>query len=225
LKLFQVTFYEVISGQGFSILLLQSKNLFILKNKYSINQALHSKKALFLNGAFLFIFNRNMTADVLIKSLALAPHPEGGYFRETYRSSETIKPAGLPARFKDERNFSTAIYFLIEKNNFSAFHRIHSDELWHFYEGDALEVVEINGKGELISTRLGRNIDQGEVFQYSVKAGNWFASRVLEGGEFSLVGCTVAPGFDFADFEMAKWEDLVKLFPRHEKIITELTRQ
>ncbi len=118
-----------------------------------------------------------------------------------------------------ERNFSTAIYFLLEKDNFSAFHKIKSDELWHFYAGDSLEVIEITADGELKITELGP-----DNFQYCVPAGNWFGSRVKKGGSFSLVGCTVAPGFDFKDFEMAKRDELLKEFPGHANIIGELTR-
>lgn len=154
-----------------------------------------------------------MNAQHFIKTLNLLPHPEGGYYKETYRSAESI-----PLKH-GKRNHSTAIYFLIEHNNFSAFHKIKSDELWHFYAGDVLEVIEITNSGELKITELGPGN-----FQYCVPAENWFGSRVKQGGSFSLVGCTVAPGFDFADFEMAKREDLIKEHPDYEKIIKELTR-
>jgi predicted cupin superfamily sugar epimerase len=154
-----------------------------------------------------------MDAQYYIKTLSLLPHPEGGFYKETYRSSETI-----PLKNGD-RNYSTAIYFLLEKNNFSAFHKIKSDELWHFYAGDILEVIEITTEGKLKITELGPGN-----FQYCVPAGNWFASRVKEGGDFSLVGCTVAPGFDFKDFEMAQQKQLMQLYPQYEKLIKELTR-
>jgi predicted cupin superfamily sugar epimerase len=154
-----------------------------------------------------------MNAQNYIKTLALLPHPEGGYYKETYRSEEKIS---LP---QGERNYSTAIYFLLEEGNFSAFHKIKSDELWHFYAGDVLEVIEITKEGKLKITELGP-----DNFQYCVPAGNWFGSRVKEGGKFSLVGCTVAPGFDFKDFEMAERDALLKEFPEHASIIKELTR-
>jgi len=135
-------------------------------------------------------------------------------------------------KFPGGRNYSTTIYFLIEKNNFSAFHRIKSDEVWHFYEGDALEVVEIDLNGKLIKTQVGRGLKNGQTYQYMVKAGHWFGSRVLKGGEsfdglrtgFSFVGCTVAPGFDFKDFELAVRSELTDLFPEHAEIIEQLTR-
>jgi predicted cupin superfamily sugar epimerase len=169
--------------------------------------------------------------DQLIKTFSLLPHPEGGYYKETYRSAEVIETNAK--KFPHQRNYSTAIYFLIEKDNFSALHRIKSDELWHFYEGDALEVIEIDLKGNLMRTQVGRDILNGQTFQYTVKAGHWFGSRVLKtrlndgsvvgGGSFSFVGCTVSPGFDFKDFEMAKRAELTRQFPQHEKIIAELT--
>ena len=123
-----------------------------------------------------------------------------------------------------DRTIAIAIYFLIEKNNFSALHKIKSDETWHFYYGDALEVIEIDENGVLKYTAIGNNLLEGETFQYTVKANTWFGSRVKSGGKFSLVGCTVAPGFDFNDFELGKKEDLLKLFPQHQKVIVEMTR-
>lgn len=165
------------------------------------------------------------TAKELIHHLNLLPHPEGGYFRETYRSELILPSDGLPSEFSGSRNAATAIYFLIEKNNFSALHKIKSDETWHFYAGDPLEVIEINETGELKKTNIGSGLERGELFQYTVKANTWFGSRVLSGGEFSLVGCTVAPGFDFRDFEMAKRKQLILQFPKWENIISQMTRE
>lgn len=156
-----------------------------------------------------------------INNLELLPHPEGGYYKETYRSSSLIEGNG---EFPGGRAFATAIYFLIEANNFSAFHKIKSDETWHFYGGSALEVIELDVFGKLTSTVVGPDILNGQLLQYTVAAGNWFASRVLNGAPFSLVGCTVAPGFDFRDFEMAKRQELLNSFPQHSDIITALTR-
>jgi len=154
-----------------------------------------------------------MDAKHYIEKLNLLAHPEGGYYKETYRSAGTLSTDS------GQRNYSTAIYFLLEEGNFSAFHKIKSDELWHFYAGDVLEVIEITKEGKLIITELGPNN-----FQYCVAAGNWFGSRVKKGGKFSLVGCTVAPGFDFADFEMAERTNLQKHFPEHILLINELAR-
>ena len=163
-------------------------------------------------------------ASEYVQHLQLLPHPEGGYYRETYRSPSHLSVNGLFPGFEGQRNIATAIYFLIEQGNFSAFHKIKSDETWHFYAGQALEVIEIDESGNLIHTLVGSQMHSGEQFQYTVKAGRWFASRVAATGHFSLVGCTVAPGFDFADFEMAKRDALIMEFPQHQAIILALTR-
>ena len=165
-----------------------------------------------------------MNVDLLVNKLKLEPHPEGGYFKEVYRSNNIIPQKALPEGFLGDRTIATAIYFLIEKNNFSALHKIKSDETWHFYYGDALEVIEIDENGVLTATAIGNNLLEGDTFQYTVKANTWFGSRVKSGGNFSLVGCTVAPGFDFNDFELGKKEDLLKLYPQHQKVIVEMTR-
>jgi predicted cupin superfamily sugar epimerase len=162
-------------------------------------------------------------AQSYIQALQMQPHPEGGFFRESYRSEQTMQ-APAPGGGSVQRNVCTAIYFLLEAGNFSAFHRIKSDEIWHFYAGQALEVLELLPDGELCCTRLGSDILRGEIPQYVVPADTWFASRVVDGGTFSLVGCTVAPGFDFADFQLARRQELLEIFPQHRQIITELTR-
>jgi predicted cupin superfamily sugar epimerase len=165
-----------------------------------------------------------MTVETLVEELNLLPHPEGGYYKETYRSEGKITQACLSSDFKGDRNIATGIYFLIEKGNFSALHKIKSDETWHFYYGDALEVIEISEQGNLSITQIGSNILKGETFQYTVRANTWFSSRVFGNGNFSLVGCTVYPGFDFNDFELAKRDKLIQLFPQHSQLISELTR-
>ena len=165
-----------------------------------------------------------MTAQQLIQQYNLLSHPEGGWFKETYKSGENIAANALPARFSGERTFSTAIYFLLEQGNFSAFHRIKSDECWHFYAGDCLQVYVIQMNGTLDIIRLGNDMEQGQLFQYVVPANCWFASRPALNSSFCFVGCTVAPGFDFADFEMADATALSALFPQHEILITSLCR-
>lgn len=162
-----------------------------------------------------------LTVSEYVKLLELNPHPEGGWFKEVYRSSG-IHSDGV--HFPAGRCFGTAIYFLIEQSNFSAFHKILSDEIWHFYNGEPLEVIEINSQGELKKTIVGNNLHQGQVFQYTVPAGVWFASRVYGSGKFSLVGCTVSPGFEFRDFELGSRDLLTKQFPLHVEIINALTR-
>ena len=162
-------------------------------------------------------------AKFWIDRLQLAQHIEGGWYSEVYRSPLTFNKDQLPAAFNAERNACTHIYFMLEKNGFSAFHRIKSDELWHFYAGDPLIVYEIDDVGNVKEHLLGNDPTQVQSFFCVIKAGNWFASKVAGGGEYGLVGCTVAPGFDFNDFEMAKRNDLVKNFPQHRQLITELT--
>ena len=162
------------------------------------------------------------TAKQFIEHYRLQPHPEGGWYKETYRSTETVPASSLTQRFGGERNFSTAIYFLLEQGNFSAFHKIKSDECWHFYAGQTLQVYVLHDDGKMEIIKLGSDIMSGELFQYVVPANCWFASRPAPKSDFCFVGCTVSPGFDFEDFEMAKTETLIELFPLHEKIIKEL---
>ena len=152
-----------------------------------------------------------------IDHLGLSPHPEGGFYRVTYKSELTI------ATRQGGRSASTAIYFLLQGRDFSAFHRIASDELWHFYAGSSLVVYVIEPDGSFSELHLGN--DTGEVFQAVVQAGCWFASRLKGAASFALVGCTVAPGFDFADFELAVRSELVRDYPQHRQLIEELTRE
>jgi predicted cupin superfamily sugar epimerase len=165
-----------------------------------------------------------LTVQQLVRQYSLQPHPEGGWYAESYRSNEYISRDALPGRFSGDRSFSTAIYFLLEQGNFSAFHRIKSDECWHFYAGDPLLVYVILPAGMMEIIHLGNDFTKGQIFQYTVPANCWFASRPAKEGTFCFVGCTVAPGFDFADFELAKAESLVALYPQHEKTIKELCR-
>jgi uncharacterized protein len=161
-------------------------------------------------------------ARAIIEALGLDPHPEGGYYRETFRASlelTTLPYIAPPA----SRSASTAIYFLLPAGSFSAFHRIKSDEVWHHYEGAALELHIIDERGMHRIIRLGSDILHGERPQAVVPAGMLQAARPSGDGHV-LVGCTVAPGFDFADFEMPGRTELTREFPQHAKIISELTR-
>lgn len=159
-----------------------------------------------------------------IDKLKLEPHPEGGYFRQTYRSELTIPPDALPPEFRGSRRVSTGIYFLLEGKNFSAFHRLRSDEMWHFYAGSPVLVHQIDRDGGCSQILLGSDPEGGRVFQAVVPAGCWFASHVADWKSFAVVGCTVAPGFDFDDFELGNRADLLQKFPQHEKLIERLTR-
>ena len=144
----------------------------------------------------------------LITSLDLQPHPEGGYFRETYRSEGTF----------NDRNFSTGIYYLLGRDDFSSFHRIASDEMWHFYSGAPLRLIELY-PDKVKTTRLGPDLSLGHCFQYTVSAGVWFGA--ISEGEFSLVGCTVAPGFDFQDFTMARKSELMSRYSFAQEVLEE----
>ena len=164
------------------------------------------------------------TIEQLIKEYDLQPHPEGGWYKQTYKSKEFTSATALPERFGGDRVFSTAIYFLLEKGNFSAFHKIKSDECWHFYAGDPLQVFVIDQTGSLKIITLGNEFRKGQTFQYVVPANCWFASRPAPASEFCLVGCTVAPGFEFEDLELADPKTLSAIYPTHSGLIKELCR-
>lgn len=159
-------------------------------------------------------------AKYYIQKLGLQKHPEGGWFREVYRSPEIIEQQSLDNRFSGSRNISTSIYFLLEEGDFSAFHKIKSDETWHYYDGGMIEVYSISPSGKLIIHKLGLNIENGELPQITIPAGEYFAAKPTS--EFTLVGCTVAPGFDFEDFEMPGKQELTDRFPEQIEIIKEL---
>ncbi len=152
-----------------------------------------------------------------IEKLELARHPEGGWFKEVYRAAETVPESALPDRFDGDRAFSTAIYFLLESDDFSAFHRIHQDEIWHFYAGSPLTVHCINEEGAYSQVHV------GETPMAVIPAGWTFGATVDVPGGFALLGCTVAPGFDFADFEMPTRAELLTDYPAHAAIIERLT--
>ncbi len=164
------------------------------------------------------------TAAYWIDKLQLAAHIEGGAFREIYRSELVLPQIALTTQHHSNRNAMTSIYFLLQEGDFSALHKIASDELWHFYDGAPLCIYEINPNGALVKHVLGRDIDKGQQPVLVIKAGSWFGSRVEEPGGFTLCGCTVAPGFDFADFELADRQALQEAYPQHAQLIGEMTR-
>ena len=159
-----------------------------------------------------------MNATNIIQQLQLKPHPEGGYYAETYRSAQIITN-----NKQENRNISTAIYYLLEDKNKSHFHRIQSDELWFFHQGEALEILILQNK-MLKTITVGNRVENGEIPQVTIAANTWFAVKIKNESGFSLVSCTVAPGFDFLDFELAKRDELVKQFPDQANIINEFTR-
>ena len=149
-----------------------------------------------------------LSAQYWIEKLKLEPHPEGGFFRESYRAPIVIDRSALPPRFRGARSASTAIYFLLAGEDFSALHRLAADEVWHFYAGKALLVHSIDPEGNWTAMKLGQNPEAGEEFQCVVPGGHWFGSCLEQPDSYALVGCTVAPGFEFATFELAPpgWE-------------------
>jgi predicted cupin superfamily sugar epimerase len=165
-----------------------------------------------------------LNAQYWIDHLKLEPHPEGGFFRQTYRAPLVIQQSALPRSFQGPRNASTAIYFLLSGEDFSALHRLAADEVWHFYAGSTLHVHSIDPKGDHSVIKLGQSPDAGEQFQCVVPANHWFGSCVERPNSYALVGCTVAPGFDFADFEIAERAGLITQYPKHREVIEKLTR-
>ncbi len=161
--------------------------------------------------------------DYWIEKLQLQPHPEGGYFNEIYRSAETVSSDSLPERYNTEHSFSTSIYFLLKSGQCSKFHRLQSDEIWHFYYGSPVRLYQISPEGNYSELLLGNDPEKRHDLQLVIKAGSWFAAEPVERESYSLVGCTVAPGFDFNDFELGNREQLLKLFPVHKEIIEKLS--
>ena len=158
-----------------------------------------------------------MTAEEIIRLLNLKPHPEGGFFRETYKSQATL-PGIQPSR-----NISTAIYYMLVQGTVSKMHRLVSDEVFHFYMGDPVTWVMLEAQGTVERTVLGSALERGEVPQMSVKAGTWFGGFLSDGGKFALMGTTMAPGFEFEDFTLGNRGDLLAKFPHAERDILRLT--
>ena len=164
------------------------------------------------------------TARHWIRRLKLQPHPEGGYYRETYRADLQIPQAALGARGKGRRACCTAIYFLLQKPDFSAFHRLCSDELWFLHDGGPVRIHTLQPDGKYEKRLLGTSAVRGVAPQAVMPAGVWFAAEVSGSAEYALLSCTVSPGFDFADFELGDRQALCRRFPRHKRLITRLTR-
>jgi uncharacterized protein len=165
-----------------------------------------------------------ISANSLIKKYDLKIHPEGGYFKEVYRSSEILKRPAIPSRYRGARCFSTSIYFLLPSGTVARLHRIASDEIWHFYLGGALKLIQISPEGIMDTVILGQDIAAGQTPQHVVPAGWWFGARPVK-RLYSFVGCTVAPGFDFEDFELADATTLSRRFPHLKQEIRLFLRQ
>jgi predicted cupin superfamily sugar epimerase len=167
-----------------------------------------------------------MMAKEIIALLKLKPHPkEGGFYSETYRADETIPAGVLPPRYRGERSISTCIYYLLTAGTFSAMHRLQSDEIFHFYLGDPVEMVRLSPDGGGKIVVLGADLQAGMTPQVIVPRGVWQGSRLVAGGKFALLGCTVAPGFDFADYEHGRREDLLRSHPQFREKIAALTAE
>ena len=163
-------------------------------------------------------------AAAVIRLLGLQPHPaEGGYFAEIYRADETMPAAALPGRYDGARAFGTAIYYLLTADSVSAMHRLASDEVFHFYLGDAVEMLHLFADGDSATPVLGPDLGAGERPQIVVPRGAWQGARLRPGGRFALMGTTVAPGFDFADFEIGGRDALTRDHPAHGAMIAALT--
>ncbi|ANY15247.1 cupin domain-containing protein [Bordetella pseudohinzii] len=157
-----------------------------------------------------------MNPEDIVRRLGLIPHPEGGYYRETYRAAETVRRGDGASRAA-----GTAIYYLLCDGAYSAWHRIQSDEIWHFYAGSELRVHELQAQGGLVTHRLGAT--PGETaFQAVVRAGNWFGAELADPAGYALVGCTVAPGFEFSEFELGDTAALLRAYSSHEALIRRL---
>jgi predicted cupin superfamily sugar epimerase len=165
-----------------------------------------------------------MTEEELKKWLNLSPLPvEGGYFAETYRSSEVVPQTALPPRYDGDRAFGTAIYFLLTPDTFSALHRLKSDEVHHFYLGDPVTMLLLHPDGESEVITLGQDIEAGQRLQVVVSGGIWQGSSLRPGGAFALMGTTMAPGFDLADFEIGDRRALIRAYPDRQSLIERLT--
>lgn len=160
----------------------------------------------------------------LINGLQLEPHPEGGFFKRVHYCPEQIQAEALPSRYEGSRQLYSSIYYLLGPGDFSAFHRLKSDEIWHFFEGESLAVHLISPDGNYTLKHLGKNLAKGEHFQFVIPHGTWFAAEANISTDYALIGCTVVPAFEYHDFELASAVELEKLFPQHAKLINRLCR-
>jgi uncharacterized protein len=163
--------------------------------------------------------------DYWVSKLGMSRHPEGGYFKETFKSEEHISDSELSVNFEGKRKLYTSIYFLLTSDDVSHFHRLKSDELWYYHGGSSLSIHIIDESGEYKEIKLGMNLDAGEIPQVLVKKNSIFGSSVSEKDTCSLVGCMVSPGFEFQDFELFTQEELMKVYPQHKEIIMKLAYQ
>lgn len=165
----------------------------------------------------------HLTKDQWVRKLDLKPHREGGFYTEIYRNATQVPPEDLGPEYQSRRSLATCIYFMLMREHFSAFHIIHSDELWHFLDGGTVRIHFISPEGEYFTRHCGSGLAEGEWPIVHVPGKHWFAAETLS--DFSLVSCTVMPGFDYEDFALATHQELIQQYPQHEAIIRRLTRQ
>ena len=168
--------------------------------------------------------NHGLSAAQIIDLLGLEPLPqEGGYFRETHRSNWSAPPSALPDAYGSERPLGSAIYYLITAYDCSRMHRLPGPELFHFYLGDPVEMLQLHADGSGERVLVGNRLTDGTRPQVMVPGGSWQGARLVPGGEFALMGTTMSPGFDFADFESGDRETLTAGWPKHVELIEALT--
>jgi uncharacterized protein len=166
-----------------------------------------------------------LTAQHIINWLKLRPHPgEGGFYSETYRSGESISSGCLPSRYTSERSMGTAIYYLLTPETFSAMHRLRTDEIFHFYLGDPVTMLQLAADGSSKVLTMGTDIRNDQQLQVVVSRDTWQGSFLNPGGNFALLGCTMAPGFEFEDYEHGSRDALLRVYPDREELILRLTK-
>jgi uncharacterized protein len=166
----------------------------------------------------------NDNAKKIIESLNLNAHPEGGFFREIYRSDETLSNKTLPVRYTSQRTFSTSIYYMLVENQISHFHCLKSDETWHYYTGSQVIIHCLEPDGTYNQIKIGCQFENSIFPQFTIKKGTWFAAEIEDKNSYSLIGCTVAPGFEYDDFELGNRNSLFEQFPNHKELITRFTK-
>lgn len=159
------------------------------------------------------------TAEYWIQNLNLQPHTEGGFYREVYRSSIEVEHKNLPVGFNGPRRLATSILYLLRSGDVSRFHRLRSDELWYFHSGNAIKIIMIDQEGQKHTKFLGSRVEKAEHLQVLIPAGTIFGAEVMEPDSYGLCGCMVAPGFEFADFEVFEKDDLIQAYPKHVDVI------
>ncbi len=164
-----------------------------------------------------------MNAEFWINNLDLQAHPEGGFYKEIYRSNEFVENINLPDRFETKHSFFTSIYFLLNQNQISAFHKLQADEIWYYHKGSALVIHIISPEGNYHKVILGLKLKSGENPQVVIPHNHWFSAELLNKSTYSLISCSVSPGFEFSDFELGKREQLLSEYPLHKNLIKKMT--